>query len=356
MNATDARLTSAQLAALRYVRTTGAAGSEAALARLGGRDADALISLIRAHARITLNFHPDRLLADGATVAESMARDGRYRSQYETGLSNGSRTAVPGGDRDRWEERFFGGAYHLPGVRAADRPKYGAVNLYGHPDGASPRFGSCHVRLRPEVNDRATYSHGDSHAAPGDVGTIDTFSCVLAGLLEERPDAAGAIAGLPSAADASGPPGRKLDEYVEAQVHGGIDLASDAEALVLDPSFRGTETAHLLTDLARRSRIAVEWHGGFALAPEEVNAEFRGPVMVPLAARVCRAYARTGTLDAEVLGHAAASIVRRPEDWAEWGTRDEVLQYVKQLWHVLVRYGRYRRYGQGHGVATPRRP
>ncbi|MFB6978766.1 DUF3626 domain-containing protein [Streptomyces scopuliridis] len=348
MTATDARLTSAQLAALRYVRTTGAAGSEAALARIGGRDALALISRIRAHARITLNFHPDRLLSDGATVAESMARDGRYRSQYETGLSNGSRTAVPGGDRDRWEERFFGGAYHLPGVRPADRPTYGAVNLYGHPDGASPRFGSCHVRLRPEVNVRATYSHGDSHAAPGDVGTIDAFSCVLAGLLEERPDAAGAIARLPydttaaGATTASGPPGRALDEYVEAQVHGGIDLASDAEALVLDPSFRGTRTARLLTDLARRSRIAVEWHGGFVLAPEEVNAEFRGPVMVPLAAQVCRAYARTGTLDAEVLGHAAASAVREPGAWAEWGTQDEVLQYIKQLWHVLVRYGRYR--------------
>ncbi|MFE4538648.1 DUF3626 domain-containing protein [Streptomyces scopuliridis] len=348
MTATDARLTSAQLAALRHVRTTGAAGSEAALARIGGRDAAALISRIHAHARITLNFHPDRLLADGATVAESMARDGRYRSQYETGLSNGSRTAVPGGDRDRWEERFFGGAYHLPGVRPADRPKYGAVNLYGHPDGASPRFGSCHVRLRPEVNVRATYSHGDSHAAPGDVGTIDTFSCVLAGLLEERPDAAGAIARLPydttaaGATTASGPPGRALDEYVEAQVHGGIDLASDAEALVLDPSFRGTRTARLLTDLARRSRIAVEWHGGFVLAPEEVNAEFRGPVMVPLAAHVCRAYARTGTLDAGVLGHAAASAVREPGAWDGWGTQDEVLQYIKQLWHVLVRYGRYR--------------
>ncbi|MFE4373245.1 DUF3626 domain-containing protein [Streptomyces sp. NPDC056835] len=118
-----------------------------------------------------------------------------------------------------------------------------------------------------------------------------------------------------------------------------MDLASDAEALVLDPSFRGTETARLLTDVARRSRIAVEWHGGFLLAPEEGNAEFRGPVMVPLAARVCRSYAGSGTLDAEVLGHAAASVVREPGARREWGTQDEVLQYVKQLRHVLVRYG-----------------
>ncbi|MGX1881233.1 hypothetical protein [Streptomyces sp. NPDC055287] len=25
--------------------------------------------------------------------------------------------------------------------------------------------------------------------------------------------------------------------------------------------------------------------------------------------------------------------------WTEWGTQEEVLQYVKQLWQVLVRYG-----------------
>ncbi|MFD5782290.1 DUF3626 domain-containing protein [Streptomyces sp. NPDC126933] len=347
MNGPGTPLTPAQRAALQHVRTTAVARSEARPARIDAREAGALTALMRAHARITLNFHPDRLLADGTTIAGSMARDGRYRSQYETGLSNGSRSAVPGGARDGWEERLFGGAYHAPGVRPCDRPKYGAVNLYGHPDGASPRFGSCHVRLRPEINDRATYCHGDSHAAPADVGTIDAFSCVLAGLLEERPDAAEVIAKLPYATGAdpadggaAAYPGRKLDEYIEAQVHGDLDLAADAEALVLDPSFRGTETGRLLTGMARRCGIAVEWHTGFVLAPDEVTAEFRGPMMVPLAARVCRSYARAGMLDAEVLGRAAASVVREPGAWAEWGTQDEMLQYVKQLWHVLVRYGR----------------
>lgn len=60
----------------------------------------AICAGIRAHARITLDFHPDRLLADGRTVAEGLAADGIYRSQYETGISNGSRTAFPGGQRD----------------------------------------------------------------------------------------------------------------------------------------------------------------------------------------------------------------------------------------------------------------
>jgi hypothetical protein len=54
--------------------------------------------------RLTLHFHPDRLVA-GMSILELMARDGVYRSQYETGTSNGGLTAHPGGDRWRWESR-----------------------------------------------------------------------------------------------------------------------------------------------------------------------------------------------------------------------------------------------------------
>jgi hypothetical protein len=52
--------------------------------------------------RVTLHFHPDRLV-NGTPNLELMARDGVYRSQFETGTSNGGLTAYPGGDRWRWE-------------------------------------------------------------------------------------------------------------------------------------------------------------------------------------------------------------------------------------------------------------
>jgi hypothetical protein len=51
---------------------------------------------------VTLHFHPDRLVG-GAPILERMARV--YRSQFETGVSNGGLTACPGGDRWRWESR-----------------------------------------------------------------------------------------------------------------------------------------------------------------------------------------------------------------------------------------------------------
>ena len=54
--------------------------------------------------RVTLNFHPDRLVR-GRLVLDALAEDGVYVSQFVTGISNGGLTGHPGGDRWRWESR-----------------------------------------------------------------------------------------------------------------------------------------------------------------------------------------------------------------------------------------------------------
>ncbi|MCA2214946.1 DUF3626 domain-containing protein [Jidongwangia harbinensis] len=292
-------------------------------------------------APITVSFHPDRLLGDGATVAEHLLADGRYRSQFETGISNGGLTAYPGGDRHRWEQRMFGGAYPADGI--VGRPVYGGLNLAGHPDGASPRFGSCHLLLRPEVSRRATFSHGDSVTEPTVVGTVDAFGGIWAALLDEvarTGSALGRAAASPQqwVASLSAPPagaGRALDDYVEAQVHGGVDLGADVTAVVADPSLRGTPTGDLLARLAPRLR----WHPGFVLGPDEFPEDLRGPVAPRLARFVADRY-RTGHLDAAVVGRAARSVVREPGRWDRWGPPAEVLQQLKYLWHILVLRGR----------------
>src|SRR5690606_7040252 len=86
-------------------------------------------------------------------------------------------------------------------------------------------------------------------------------------------------------------PGRALDDYVEAQVHGGVDLRCDVEAIVLDPSVQATPSGDLLLSAARRWGVAVEWHSGFELAPDEFGPEFRGPHVPPLARAVAAAFA-----------------------------------------------------------------
>ncbi len=108
--------------------------------------------------RLTLNFHPDRLVR-GVPILRALAEDGTYHSQFVTGTSNGGLTAHPGGDRWRWESRIFGGAYDE--ASAPERPVYGALNFRRQVVGAAPRFGSSHFRLTHEPLTRATFCYPD---------------------------------------------------------------------------------------------------------------------------------------------------------------------------------------------------
>ena len=176
--------------------------------------------------RITLNFHPDTEVS-GVTMVELLARDGVYRSQFETGTSNGGMTAYPGGARWAWESRIFGAAYDVcDGGDLSLRPKYGALNYRADPAGGSRRFGSCHLRLRPEVLARTTFCYPDSHMQPEHFGVGDR-TALIDMAVENR-------LGLDL-----------LDDYIEAHVHGPVRIADDAEAVVLDPCYQGTpvETA-----------------------------------------------------------------------------------------------------------------
>ena len=364
----------ANLAALAHVRTIADAnrGRDTARIRrvLGAAsiavDGDDLCAGLRRIGVVTVNFHPDRLAPDGRSVAEALVSEGIYRSQFETRISSGGLTAYPGGDRDRWEDAMFGGAYRAPDIDAGERPRYGGLDLFGFANGACPRFGSCHLRLRAAALDRSTFFVGDSVLEPQDGGVIDRLEPVLAGLLERA--ARGGELGVPTTVRslvdrlmAAGPGGpgaagmnHALDGYVEAQVHGPIALASDVEAVVIDPSFHGTSDGQRLLDAARRHHLDVDWHDGLRLAADEVPidvpagaegfrwGEFCGDGRAAkLARRLVRDYAADGRhLDAATLGRAAASVVKRPNEWQPWTDVEDPLTRIKDLWHILVVRGR----------------
>ena len=239
--------------------------------------------------RVTLNFHPERVVA-------ALADTGRYVSQFVTGTGNGGLTAFPGGDRWRWESRMFGGAYDdaPPFVR----PVYGGLNFRLSPYGASPRFGSSHLRLTEDVLDRTTFCYPDSVLEPDAFGTADRMA-----LIE------------PARADDRDP----LDDYVEAHVHGPVSVEADVEALVLDPGYRGTE----VEEAAHRLPCAVEWHPGFRLHVDELRRHpgYRGPEYVDLGVEI----AVGGVLTPKAIGD-----VRDRHDQ----------QDLKKVWHLLARYGR----------------
>jgi Protein of unknown function (DUF3626) len=78
----------------------------------------------------------------------------------------------------------------------------------------------------------------------------------------------------------AGRPADGLDDYIEAQVHGAVHVDRDVEAVVLDPSFRGTQ----VEDAAHGLGCPVEWHGGFTLGAAELarHPDYRGPRYVRL--------------------------------------------------------------------------
>jgi hypothetical protein len=252
--------------------------------------------------RVTLHFHPDRLVG-GAPILERMARDGVYRSQFETGMSNGGLTAHPGGDRWRWESRMFGGVYD--DGPPASRPKYGSLNFRHRRIGGSPRFGSAHLRLTAGTLARATFCYPDSASEPAHFG-IATRMSSLVKLAE---------------ADDRDP----LDDYIEAHVHGPIDIATDVDALVLDPCYRGSA----VEEAASRLGCPVEWHGGFAVTADAflANPGYRGPgYRGPEFARLGASLAGGGALTARLIGDASRA-----------ARHDE--QALKRVWHYVARFG-----------------
>ncbi len=253
---------------------------------------------LQAGTSVTVNFHPDALQYGGLMIA-ALARDGIYRSQFETGISNGALAQSTDEGRLLWERRIFGGAYE--GCAPADRPKYGALNVWQLPIGASPRFGSAHLRLKPNVLPRTTFCAPDSHMGPEYYGTADRMG------LMDRLDI---VQTLPD----------PLDHYVEAHVHGPLRIDEAVEAVVLDPSYKGTE----VEDAAHNLGCPVEWHPGFRLTAEQLSdcATYRGDDAAKLAGSL---------FENDVLTPARLGTARR--------ARDADPKTIKHLWHCLAMLG-----------------
>jgi hypothetical protein len=312
---------------------------------------DDAIESVRIHARVALHFHPERLSRTGRTVADGLLRTGVYKSQFETGLSGGSPSAFPGGERDLWESQLFGGAYHEPAVSPAGRPKYGALAVMDHPDGPAPRFGSCYFLLHPEVSKRSTFTFGSSHEphAPERTGTLDVLDPVMAPLLAQFEQGSGAfgvddltLAGLlarltsglskPFLDPQTRPLGRTLDSFIEAQIHGDIRLNQDVERLVADPAFRDHPIGASLAAISTKFEIPLSWHPGFTLAVCKVPDVYRGYPVRPLAERI----AGQGILDAANIGAMANSLELEPGAWNDWASHEDTVTQFRRLWHVLV--------------------
>jgi hypothetical protein len=177
--------------------------------------------------------------------------------------------------------------------------------------GGAPRFGSAHLRLTESVLDRTTFCFPDSVFEPSAFATARQFD------LFELADAFDAVLRTD---EIEATEGGLLDDYIEAHVHGTIQLATDVEALVLDPCFLGSA----VEDHAGSLGVPVEWHEGRRLQVDILadHPQFRGPRVVEVGRRV----AVDGWLDAAVIGRAALAGIEDPQD-------------LKRLWHCVARFG-----------------
>ncbi len=198
--------------------------------------------------------------------------------------------------------------------------------------------------LHENVLKRSTFCLGDSYLGPSEVGTSDQPWSILAGLAAQandgrlldralgRDELLAALVGRRTPSD----PGRKLDGYVEAQVHGGISLAEDVTSVVLDPSFASTDVAATFRTAAHRYDFELTFHRGSEVLASDIPNYFRGRTIVDLARRVSRP---DGIVDAACLGQWAQSIEPgRPSKTGD--PQDSELQQVKYLWHAVLALGR----------------
>jgi monoamine oxidase len=302
--------------------------------------------------RITVNFHPDRIVMRASSVAaatdgitsstdeiepllllESLARDKAYHSQFVTGISNGSYSPQPGGSRWEWESSIFSGAYDLS--NGIERPIYGGLNFRKKLCGAVPRFGSSHLRLSPFVLNRTSFCYPDSTFHPKHFGVSSAIQSLIDYAVNDTKNV------------------DELDDYIEAHVHGGVDFTrGDVEAIVLDPSYRGTNIEIAAMKLSQYCNI--EWldqpletgedkkittagssthnhHEGerFLLSSSEyiqLDSTYRGIEYLQLGKEIADTYGG-GFLTPNILGKAAHD--------KKYDT-----QTLKKIWHYLARFGR----------------
>lgn len=305
------------------------------------KDHDFFNDLILERACVNLHFHPDRISYNNCTIIDSLIESGEYKNQYQTKTSSGSLTAEIGGDRDFWENRLFNNIY---GTNINERPKYGSLSLNSTSDGASPRFGSCFFVTNSEIKRRCTFTYGDSYLLPNEIGTANHLILIYSKLYEDifiRNTALGFeynslsdfiknTTNFLKLGELTDKNTHNLDFYIEAQIHGRIDLKNDITTLVADYSFKGTEFENRFRKLCEKFDISLVWNLGYELYMNEIPNNFRGIETQKIAEKI----AENNIINAYIIGKSLTN----EKLYAEY-EKFEVFQLAKYVWHCLVKFG-----------------
>lgn len=190
----------------------------------------------------------------GQGVIDKYLADTCYRNFFEVGTGRGSTNSK---SRAGWETRVFGKAFD--DRPAAERPKYGVVNLTNDPKGvaSATQYGTSFFVLKHALRWRCTFTSMDSCYAAAQPGTFRQF----AKFFEEGSESRLTDADLLKVAQHRGEH-FQVDKYKEVQIHGPVRWRGDIQILYADQDL-STE------DKAKVERFAKE--NGFPVRFQQMH-------------------------------------------------------------------------------------
>lgn len=171
------------------------------------------------------------------TQLDSWMKEGRLKNLFETGTGKGFTD-------QRLRRSMEANVLNMPDyLEGGSRPVYGALhvnkarNATGWQDGAAPSYGDAWLELKPEVKRRSTYTNGDSFNAESVIP-------------EEYVNSFGDMGSLENS-------------YIEAQIHGGVHLNRDVQAIHVPESAVQSNPAEFsqIRQVAKRYKVPVIVHG-----------------------------------------------------------------------------------------------
>lgn len=219
-------------------------------------------------APLTVNLPPKVTVGDTeVSVFKSLQGEGRYKNLWERG---GRRAANPKAPQRspafflHKESKTFQAQYNA--VSPRERPKYGALNPLKLPQGGASVFGRGVLILKPEVKQRTTYVPRDSRFTEMDqVGFQGAMAGCLAAksndYLRQVMDVSLGNRAVGSYQPEEEPGAFTGSNYIEAHIHGDIDLANDLAGVALDRCYQGTQYAQDAEAFALQFKVPLEWYG-----------------------------------------------------------------------------------------------
>jgi hypothetical protein len=235
---------------------------------LGFQEADLqqALTFLDQKAPLTINLPPS-LNRDGRaeSVFARLKEDGHYKNLWERG-NRPSHPKAPQRAKSYFldkEHRTFAGTYNraLP----PERPRYGALNVLLAPEGGAAVYGPAVLILKEEVKDRTTFHSRDSRfTRMENAGARGAMAgCLLSKTdqdLRQLLEIAGGKRSHGTYGRDSHPMAFTGSNYIEAHIHGPLDLSEDLAGIALHQKYQGTQAGADAEAVARKYGVPLTWY------------------------------------------------------------------------------------------------